>query len=392
MLHIHSDLRDILTTATAQGDRIASALLIDDPAYVRIGDGNYLAFKADECQLSYRPTNRINTGVSEYSPGHFYPVGRVVGRPGRIVRRFLTGQALEGLTDVDFERFTNNLEFYREDVGTIRVVSGSEIRDWYSVTRYAAGQGTLTTSCMRYGRCQSYFSIYTQNPHVCQMVILTKPDLRGQERLLGRALIWTTVEGAKVLDRVYGTDKTIAHLTKWATDNDIIPRRDIYAHAHLEAGIRVQLKHWRFALYPYLDTLPYLDQKNGILASSHVEMSSQWIATLHGTDGDDFMGETLRYRIPIIRRASHYARRACVAYAIVDGATVRGAQRRLTHRLNSYWQNGFEIDPMDEESRPIVRGMPPLLSGFNDRPLWRKMTDLEMRYFGMQVGTTLDGI
>lgn len=385
MLYIHSEFRKILQYAQGQGDKIAGTLLISDSAHVKTDEGNYLAFISDECQLSYRPANRIDSRLTSGSVTHYEAQGRMVGRPGRVARKFLTGQALEGLTDVDFERFANNLETFREYAGEIRLVAGAEIRTWYSARKYAYRQGSLNQSCMAYERCQPYFSIYTQNSAVCQMAILTKPDATGNELLYGRALVWTLTDGRRMLDRVYGTDKTIRHMKKWAADQGMIDREESGA---LREPLSVQLKSWRFGTYPYLDTLLYLNQKTGVLSNHPHGMAT---ATLHGTHGTDFMGVTLQYRIPIIRGHSTNPALCEIAYAVVNGASVRGAQRCLTNRLSVYWQNGFGVAGVQDSVREIVRGMAamPEKTGWVRNP-WRKMTALEMRYFGMEIGTTLD--
>lgn len=386
---ISDELTSILRNAASKGDKIADTLLFhNNLAYLTTAQGNYLAFKADECQLSYRPANRIDTEIHRYAGDHWHAQGRMTGRPGRVIRKFLTGQALEGLTDVDFEQFTNNLAAFRDNMGEIRLVSGTAIRDWYASTNYAPYQGTLANSCMRYSRCQSYFGIYTANPSVCQMAILTKVDQFGKELLYGRALVWTLTDGRKMIDRIYGNDKVISYMTQWAREQGFIDRAGNYTYS---ARVEVQLQEWRFGAYPYCDTLFFLDQKQGKLSNLPFSVTARrFQMTLHGTEGTDFLGVALRYRIPVIRR---YDETYCeIAYALVDGMTVRGAQRRLTNRLALSGQYGFEIDyPEGNYVKPIVRGMaafPERSRWYGER--WRKMTDLEMRYFGMQVGTTLD--
>lgn len=370
MLYISKELADILAVLRSKGDRVATALLTR--GYQTSEQGNYLSFRADECQITYKPINRIMQNRWE---NHWAARGRMAGRPARTVRKFLTGAALEGLTDRDFEAFANNLETYRNYAGEIRLVSGADIVYWYNHYRYASHQGSLNSSCMSYARCAPYFNIYTANPDVCQMAILTRIDVDGREQLYGRALVWTLIDGRRMLDRVYGTDKTIRHMIKWAQENDISPRDQIDSTEK-----RVQLGRWQFRQYPYLDTLMNLNQKTGILSAYSTGESHR--AVLSGTHGTDWYGYQVRYRIPIIAQASETE--VVTVYAIVEGASMRGAQRRLTHQLNPRYQDVY-MEHTSARRAQRVRGM----AGF-DGHRWRKMNDLEMRYFGMQPGTTLD--
>jgi hypothetical protein len=368
VLVLSDELWELLRTMVRREDKVAYALL--SPIRTTTEQGNFLAFKADECMLTYRPANRIDPNENPWAAR-----GRMVGRPARVARKFLRGTALEGLTDVDFERFTNNLESYRDYVGDITLVGGLDIPHWYREDRYADRQGSLNSSCMKYASCGSYMNIYTANPDVCQLAILTKDD----GKLYGRALVWTLTDGRQMLDRVYGTDKTIRHMQKWATDNGIVPREDVVREDKV-----VQLARWQFRTYPYMDTLSYLDQKTGRLTANPTA-GGAW-ATLHGTRGTDFWGATVRHRIPIIRQSGGASNLCQIAYTQVEGVSMRGAQRRLTNGLARSWQEVGTIEGGSVHNRNIVRGMDPL----PERNRWRKMTDLEMRYFGMQPGATVD--
>jgi hypothetical protein len=63
------------------------------------------------------------------------------------------------------------------------LVSGSDISKWYSCDNYKDMEGQLGSSCM--ARKRNIFSIYENNPDVCQMLILTEDD-----KLIGRAIVW----------------------------------------------------------------------------------------------------------------------------------------------------------------------------------------------------------
>lgn len=86
-----------------------------------------------------------------------------------------------------------------------------EISEVYDLDS-AEGNGSLNSSCMRgYGNyykdldnCDSVEVIYTQN---------------DSGELTSRALLWTTRRGSKILDRIYGSDKTITAYKELAKEN-----------------------------------------------------------------------------------------------------------------------------------------------------------------------------
>ena len=72
------------------------------------------------------------------------------------------------------EMFTNVFKSLATDSDVIKEVIGEDIKKWYLEDNYFEKVGSLGSSCMRYEECQDYFDIYTENPDVCKMLILTK--------------------------------------------------------------------------------------------------------------------------------------------------------------------------------------------------------------------------
>lgn len=336
-------------------------------------DGDYLAYVSADNQLSYRPANRMDTSdVWGYT-------GRMKGRPARIVRRFLTAEFQAMLTDSHYERFTNNLAAFKDYVGDIELVSGEDIKYWYHGNVYANRQGTLNHSCMAYARCQTYFNIYTQNPDVCKLLIVTRTT-DDKKYLYARALVWTLDNGTRMLDRVYGTDAMISKVTAWAEEQGIVDRENIRSTEKV-----VTLKHASFALYPYMDTMRVLDKKTKTLTSIYPYQSSTTLCNLSGTHGTDWSGPRDSFLIPIIRQAVglENAGTVYVGYADVEAVSSRGAERSLTFALRSRWPNVMLAQNGRVEKRAYVKGM----AAF-DGNRWRKMTPLEQRYFGMYTHST----
>jgi hypothetical protein len=99
---------------------------------------------------------------------------------------------------------------------------------------------------MRHKSCQGFFSIYIDNPDVCKLLILK--DVSG-EKINGRALLWTDVDGNKWMDRVYCIKDSYMNLfNKWATDNG-------YPDIHKSKKLcKVKVKNKDYGSYPYMDT------------------------------------------------------------------------------------------------------------------------------------------
>lgn len=76
-------------------------------------------------------------------------------------------------------------------------VQGDDIAYWYDSRNYKLGGGSLNGSCMRY-ESPSRFILYTGNPDKIKLLILKEND-----KLIGRALLWTSDNGKQYLDRPY---------------------------------------------------------------------------------------------------------------------------------------------------------------------------------------------
>ena len=192
---------------------------------------------------------------------------------GRIIRKLLHKNNLE-VGDKDIEIFVNYWKSFfmnPEDV-KFRIVSEEEIRKWYFKGNYhpLSKKSPLYKSCMAKGECQKYFDIYCQNPEVCQMIIM----LDEEDKLMARALIWTTKEGKKIVDRIYYMNPHLEkHLIKWIKEVEpeaLIYNEDFFA-GNAPKGTLIQLKKWKFKKYPYLDTFSILNWQTGELSSDRYD-------------------------------------------------------------------------------------------------------------------------
>jgi len=164
-------------------------------------------------------------------------------------------------TEADVEKFVNAYSaavlFIKNAFDHFQIVYGEDIKYWYSEDVYATKSGQLGNSCMRHKACQDYFDIYTENPEVCQLLIFK--SLAG-DKLLGRALLWTDVDGKKLMDRIYTTkDNYIKLFKKWADEKGY---KQIYDD-EFSTKIKVNPKYYK--KYPYMDTFSYYSQEKGLL-------------------------------------------------------------------------------------------------------------------------------
>ena len=212
---------------------------------------------------------------------------------GRTVRQILTSNGIS-VTDHQIETFVNNYKNawdkkHNKNQEGFHLVSGDEIKNWYLESNYVPGGGTLNNSCMRYDSCQKYFEIYSQNPEVCQMLIL----LDDRDRLLGRSILWKLKPGTGrkdyYLDRIYTRfDNDVEKFAEWFKEFLKVDSESQDFNAHFlgnTRGLRVQLKNWKFKLFPYMDTFSVLDYDSGQLMTYDGVDSSKLQFHIQNTGG-----------------------------------------------------------------------------------------------------------
>lgn len=185
---------------------------------------------------------------------------------------------------------------------TFKVVKGDDIAKYYLDKNYYGysesadkfEKGVLWNSCMRYARCQRYFGIYTDNKQVSLLVLVTSDD-----KVVGRALLWQLTEDNDnkiYMDRAYTIhDSDIKLFNNYAIKEGYVyytnggPKLD---NDDYDNQLFVKLNNTSFDLYPYMDTLCYLDGGGDLLSSSSedfsydYELNDTW-GHWDGHDGDD---------------------------------------------------------------------------------------------------------
>lgn len=225
-------------------------------------------------------------------------------RIGRLVRALLP---LTGLTftDSEVEKFVNEykstIDILNDAFSKLDVVKGDKISYWYNIENYSNREGTLGSSCMA-DVDASYFDIYVGNPDVCQLVILYDDNgsiVDGRyksKKIAARALLWTTTEGDKFMDRIYTSKNSDEQLfKKFAEKNGwwCKYRQSSDPNFSAELGTSskkpkyiVQLKKWGEE-YPYLDTLMYLNTNDGRLSNDGDLINANALLNSTGGGYDD---------------------------------------------------------------------------------------------------------
>jgi hypothetical protein len=115
------------------------------------------------------------------------------------------------------QEYTKMLSNYDESLFSI--VTGDDIVKYYNYTSYFKNSGDLGGSCMRHDSNMKSIEFYAKNSNVS--LIIMKP--KDVDSIMARALVWTTVDGHKVMDRIYTCDsKLVSLFHRYAEDNNFI--------------------------------------------------------------------------------------------------------------------------------------------------------------------------
>jgi hypothetical protein len=171
---------------------------------------------------------------------------------GKLIRKLAAKNLLEGATDADIERLSNiaGAYFGNFHLDKVEVLDISEIYNVYA----SNGLG----SCMhRYGKQgpdeYNPLEFYAKNPEVFALAVLRDDD----DKVIGRALLVNTDQGARVMGRIYPSDTTHdAYLTleAWAQQQGYdLPVKPTYK-SEFRSGNRYTVTVYDpDKAYPYVD-------------------------------------------------------------------------------------------------------------------------------------------
>ena len=167
------------------------------------------------------------------------------------------GSSIQNIKDYEIEELISH--FQEADISQMEEVSGDDILKAYHCANYDEGVGKEDMgSCMSSTAAQEYLEIYTANPEQVSCVVLLNPK---DKTIRGRALIWTTTDGTRVMDKVYTTNNEYnKYFNKYAEAHGLITDRNDNYNVALENG-------GEYKYYPYMDTFMHYTPDNGILST-----------------------------------------------------------------------------------------------------------------------------
>lgn len=226
---------------------------------------------------------------------------------GRVIRAILRSAGIES-NDAEIEKFVNQykstIDIINDAFNKFDVVKSFDILHWYNYENYTHGsnKGTLGNSCMA-DVPDSWLYIYRANPDVCNLVILY--DESGKitdgkyksNKIIGRALLWSTRDGYKFMDRIYtAKDSDIDLFKKFAERNGWWTKRGQNSGSsfNIERGtevkngptIIVDLQKWDDE-FPYLDSLMYFNSETGELSNDGDPIKANYMLQSTGGGYDE---------------------------------------------------------------------------------------------------------
>ncbi len=221
---------------------------------------------------------------------------------GRIIKALVKSLDID-VSDSEIEKFVNEykslMEIMKDAFKKFDVVEGDDIARFYKIENYAdQNKGTLANSCMA-ERPESTFYIYVNNPESCKLLVLyadggeVKDGKYKSNKIVGRAILWTTRSGDKFLDRIYtNNDSDVDLFKKFAQENNwwTKQRQDSSNEFKVERGgelkpakFIVDLQKWDEE-FPYLDSLSFFNPVTGELSNQARTINAKW--ELLSTSGD----------------------------------------------------------------------------------------------------------
>lgn len=262
-----------------------------DPESVKTNELNFL--DVEDQKITYIDTQKYRgLDLTEaYSPQ--FKSKRIQISPSRIFSKLFDEKMVSRhMNGHDLEYFANLIKSYFGPPLNFKVVTGEDIKKYYSGKTYTKGNGTLNKSCMRYDENQDFFRIYLDNSKM-----LVGFDESGN--VSARALLWDEVgmikddkeptQFIKLMDRIYtNLDKDVVQLKDWAKDNGYAYKYEQNHHdketividgKKVTARLFVNIPNlYDYSLFPYMDTFSYGFGELNILSNKIYKASSVHLA------------------------------------------------------------------------------------------------------------------
>lgn len=248
---------------------------------------NWIDVTEIDDMITFLPDSKYTDSDIDDDISPFSIKGRSQIKVGRFVRALLSNKDVikelednTSFTDNDYEKFVNLYKStFKPSNIKFKLVSGIEIKKYYLEDNYAYVNGQLGSSCMRYDDCQDYFEIYTENSESCRLLIYVNSD----DKILGRALVWklsqSPCESEYFMDRVYTSkDSDVIKFINYANENGWMYKFSMccdnsegilfkYKKKTIIGEIRIKLSKSKFDEYPFMDTVSYINLKDGFASN-----------------------------------------------------------------------------------------------------------------------------
>lgn len=229
-------------------------------------------------EMTFLPKGKASVLETGVFPNVWKKDNRQSGSFGKVLRKLLIEYGSEDVNASELEEVVNVLKGHYTVEGEFIVVSGSDISHYYLGDNYdydGFNLGTLESSCMRHsGACQDATEFYADNPDTCEMVVLRDPE---RNRARARALVWTDVNGAKWMDRVYACDHIVrafhefAKSKGWGFKSIQDSCSGEWVDGHGDQGSHTI----KIDMNVHHDILPYMDSMYYVY-SSFISNSDEW--------------------------------------------------------------------------------------------------------------------
>lgn len=170
------------------------------------------------------------------------------------------------------------------DTDNFKLLGGVDILWAYHCENY--DEGSTMGSCMRFGYAQKYLEIFASNPNQVKCLTLINPE---NNKVRGRALVWTLDDGEKFMDRRYTTNNQYdSQFNTYAEENGLTFGSPRSSEVTLENG-------GEFDYYPYMDTFEYYSPHNNLLSTNDGDLHLQ---DTNGGDNTGMWSDYLEENIP----------------------------------------------------------------------------------------------
>jgi len=293
-MHISTELKHILEYIK-NDSVIANYILNND----HNSDVDYLDIShSDNNKISYTTKERLEKFYKhELDPfeddNTIWTKNRYHIKPGKIIRK-ITNKTFHNTEIEQFSSFYKSMIVMNDIKMTI--IKGDEIKQYFMESSYIYNNGSISKSCMRHPNTQPLIDFYCKNENISLLIGKTKDG-----HIIGRSLLWKTIEGFDILDRVYTISPTFDHVfyfwskrnnyyrkraNNWYdTTNFISPNNTV-----IELLLSVKLNNSNMK-YPYLDTFKWLSDDNVLY--NHLDNKTKIV--LSKLDGTWNHKNSLRY-------------------------------------------------------------------------------------------------